>query len=171
MGLSQPLFECIEEIQAAYESDPHTSALLTALKQTPASRAPFTLQGDLLYYKHGIFVPASSPRRTRLLHEFHSSPAAGHSGFLRTYKRLTNNFNCPGLKKEVKNFVAACDTCQRINYETMKPPGPLQPLPIPTQVWSDIAMDFIEGPPISSRSKCHFAHRGSPFQIWAFHCY
>ncbi|TQD76709.1 hypothetical protein C1H46_037743 [Malus baccata] len=147
MGLSQPLFDCIAEIQAAYESDSHTSALLTALREASASRAPFTLKGDLIYYKTGIFVPASSAWRTRLLHEFHASPAAGHFGFLRTYKRLTNNFNWPGLKKEVKTFVAACDTCQRINYESMKPPGPLQPLPIPTQVWSDIAMDFIEGLP------------------------
>ncbi|KAM2650971.1 hypothetical protein EV1_014910 [Malus domestica] len=72
---------------------------------------------------------------------------ACYSGFLRTYKRVRGNFNWLGLKKAIKSFVSTCDTCQRNNYEAIKPPGLLQPLPIPSQIWTDIAMDFIEGLP------------------------
>ncbi|KAM1576651.1 hypothetical protein ACFX10_032943 [Malus domestica] len=147
-NVSQPLFYCITAIQADYAADPQASSILAALQQDPERYALFKLHGDLLYYKKGVFVAASSPWRTRLLVEFHSSPSAGHSGFLRTYKRLTLNFNWPGLKNDVKKFVGACDTCQRTTYETIKPPGPLQPLSIPTNVWQDIAMDFIEGLPL-----------------------
>ncbi|KAF7152598.1 hypothetical protein RHSIM_Rhsim01G0083100 [Rhododendron simsii] len=49
-------------------------------------------------------------------------------------------------------LVVGCDICQRHKNETVASPGLLQPLPIPTRLWSDISMDFIEGLP-SSTSK------------------
>ena len=44
-------------------------------------------------------------------------------------------------------MVAECDTCQRNKGETTPLPGLLEPLPIPTRIWTDISMDFIEGIP------------------------
>lgn len=49
----------------------------------------------------------------------------------------------------VRKLVAKCDTCQRNHYETILPPGLLQPNKIPDGAWLDISMDFIEGLPKS----------------------
>ena len=48
--------------------------------------------------------------------------------------------------------MAECDTCQRNKGETTPLPGLLEPFPIPTRIWTDIYMDFIEGFP-KSRGK------------------
>lgn len=90
-----------------------------------------------------------SPWIQKLLEEFHSTPQAGHSGFYRTYRRLASNLFWKGMKEDVKQFVQACDICQRQKYSPTSPGGLLQPLPIPEQVWEDVSVDFITGLPRS----------------------
>lgn len=89
--------------------------------------------------------------RDQLLHEFHDSKVAGHSGVLRTFKRLAQQFYWPSMHKHVQDYIQHCITCQKTKSETLAPAGLLQPLPIPC-LWDDISLDFIEGLP-SSYSK------------------
>lgn len=55
-----------------------------------------------------------------------------------------------GLRKQVKQWVRECDTCQRQKPDLSAYPGLLQPLPIPTQIWSEVSLDFITGLPSSN---------------------
>lgn len=48
------------------------------------------------------------------------------------------------MKANIKRFVYKWYICQRMKYESTSPVGLLQPLPIPTEVWKDILMDFIK---------------------------
>lgn len=110
-----------------------------------ASHHSFSPHGDLLYYKYVIDVTATSPWRSRILDEFHSSLSAGHSRYLHTYKQISCNFCWPRVKIDVKQFVVSRDTFEQVNYETIQRHGSLQPLPVPFQTWSDIAISFTEG--------------------------
>lgn len=47
----------------------------------------------------------------------------------------------------VRDFVCACVTCQKNKTESLNAAGLLQQLPVPSHVWADISMDFIEGLP------------------------
>ena len=51
------------------------------------------------------------------------------------------------MKADIVQFVAYCDTCQRIKAEHQKPTGLLQPLPIPVYKWDEIGMNFVVGLP------------------------
>ena len=53
------------------------------------------------------------------------------------------------MKQDILTFVAECDVCQRHKGETVNTPGTLQPLPIPTSIWTEVSMDFITGLPKS----------------------
>lgn len=103
----------------------------------------------LLCYNNRIVIPPGSPLITALLKEHHDSFIGGHSGALRTFKRLSQQFFWPSMHKTVREYVAACDTCHRAKYESLSPAGLLQPLPIPNQIWEDLSMDFVDGLPRS----------------------
>lgn len=51
------------------------------------------------------------------------------------------------MKQRIQQYIQACDVCQRNKYQALSPDGLLHPFPIPTQVWSDISVDFIGGLP------------------------
>ncbi|RVW92515.1 Transposon Tf2-8 polyprotein [Vitis vinifera] len=74
---------------------------------------------------------------------------AGHSGVLRTFKRLAQQFYWPSMYKNIQDYIQQCATCQKTKSETLAPAGLLQPLPIPCLVWDDISLDFIDGLPSS----------------------
>jgi hypothetical protein len=63
------------------------------------------------------------------------------------YQDLKKRFRWYGMKREIAEYVAICDSCQRIKAEHQRPAGLLQPLQIPQWKWDEIGMDFIVGLP------------------------
>ena len=93
-----------------------------------------------------LCIPKSSKLRLALLQEYHDCVTAGHPGRDRTYFRLARYFYWPRMGLDVKAFVKSCDVCQRVKGGQLKT-GLLQNLPVPSQPWADISMDFIMGLP------------------------
>jgi hypothetical protein len=81
-----------------------------------------------------------------IIREAHDSYSI-HPGCTKMYQDLKTCFWWHGMKRDVAEYVALCDTCQRVKAEYQRPAGLLQPLKIPEWKWEDIGMDFIVGLP------------------------
>ncbi|VFQ77089.1 unnamed protein product [Cuscuta campestris] len=145
---SRPLPKLLDALAAENSQDSELQQLHAAVTAGSA-KADFSVHDGLLYYRHRLVLSSVSPLRQQLLAEYHSSPMAGHQGVEQTFHRLATTFYWPGMRKDVRQFVAACLACQTTKYSTRKPAGLLQPLPTPDQVWESASMDFITGLPPS----------------------
>lgn len=94
-------------------------------------------------------LASDSNFKKKILQYMHNNLQASYSGYLKTYQRVKRDFYWKSMKRDIKQMVRECDTCQAVKYETSHPARLLQPLPIPQQPWTDISLDFIDGLPIS----------------------
>lgn len=99
-------------------------------------------------------MPKGSALIGVIMKELHDGKLGGHGGILKTQRRVGDLFYRPGMMTDIRMYVAACGVCQRHKYSTLAPGGLLQPLPVPTNIWEDVSMDFVEGLP---RSEGHNA--------------
>jgi hypothetical protein len=142
LALSGPSFALLDDIRRAQEATAEGQQLL-ARHRAGELEAPWRLVDGLL---HGtrVFVPDHGDLRHQVLLLAHS---AGHEGIQKTLRRLRADFYIPRDRLLVQDWVRSCTTCQRNKTATTRPAGLLQPLDVPTQIWADILMDFIEGLP------------------------
>ena len=99
-----------------------------------------------------LYVPEEHSIRQELLKRHHDEPLAGHFGVEKTIELITRKFYWPRLAKDVKEYVATCDVCQRVKVTRHRPYGELEPLPVPAGPWQEISMDFVVKLPPSMRN-------------------
>lgn len=95
--------------------------------------------------KGRLVIGPDQELRDKILRWVHNSPTGGHAGRDATVKKIQQLFYWKGLTRDVQQQIRNCTTCQACKYDTNASPGLLQTLRIPTAVWYDISMDFIEG--------------------------
>ncbi|WVZ97087.1 hypothetical protein U9M48_042648, partial [Paspalum notatum var. saurae] len=81
--------------------------------------------------------------RKLILSEAHDTVYSIHPGSTKMYYDLKERFWLYGMKRVVAEYVAICDTCQRVKAEHQRPAGLLQPLKVPEWKRKEITMDFI----------------------------
>ena len=132
--------DLLTRLQAATSDDPDFKNP-AVVNQYDSEEGYFTYQGR-------IVVPESMQPEIIELH--HATPVAGHFGWARTLDQLSRQFWWPGMREDVKSFVASCGSCQCNKASNQRPFGLLTPLEIPDERWHTVTMDFIMDLPRSS---------------------
>jgi hypothetical protein len=101
----------------------------------------------VLWYKGRICVLDIKELKHKILCEAHGSSYSTHPGGNKMYHDLKATYWWYGMKRDVTEYVALCDTCQQVEAEHQWPAELLQPLQVPEWKWEGIAMNFIMGLP------------------------
>jgi hypothetical protein len=106
----------------------------------------------VLWYKGRICVLDVKEIKNLILQEAHDSAYSIHPEGNKMYQDLKVSYWWYGMKREVVEYVALCDTCQRVKAEHQRPAGLLQPFKLPEWKWEEIDMDFIVGLPRTQKA-------------------
>src|SRR6185312_12563789 len=144
----------LADIKDAAQSDPAYRAALASKQQDATASSPRLLVRRGLVYlgeSDRLYIPADVALRTRLLHECHDVPTAGHLGKDKTLEQVKRRFYWPGMDADVLQYVRTCDACQRNKPSQQATAGLLQSLPIPDHPWQQVTMDLITQLPKSQQ--------------------
>lgn len=102
----------LQSVGAQVDVDPYLARIKRELQAGSKSWKNYTLVQGRLLYKGRLVLPINSSLIKAILSEFHTGLIGRHSGFLRTYKRIIQEFYWVGMKGDIKKFVAECGVCQ-----------------------------------------------------------
>lgn len=146
-GMRIPLEGGRDQLMQAQASDP--SLHECRRKAQEEEDGEFEYENGVLLRKH---EPNSSssvqqvvlPRayRETVLRLAHSSPFAGHFGRDKTAQKIAKNYYWPGGRRDVRDMVEQCHTCQVTARRNM-PKYPLIPMPVMEAPFSRIATDIV----------------------------
>jgi transposase InsO family protein len=157
----QDILDVDKMMTEAYETDPAILDLVRAIRSKARlfrregwkiSLASCELQDGRVYHNSRLVVPANEDLRLELLRLHHDAPIAGHPGRSNTYKLLARSYFWPLMGSDVARYVRNCALCRRTKNLRQSTPGLLQSMPVPSQRWQEISVDFVTGIPQSGNN-------------------
>jgi hypothetical protein len=139
LGMLKLTINILEEIKNGQKEDLELVDQVVLVNQ--GKGGDFRLgENDVLMFRDRVCVPDVLELKRRILDEGHRSSLSIHLGATKMYQDLNRLFWWPGMKKEIAEFVYAC---QKSKIEHQKSSGLMQPLFVPEWKWDSISMDFI----------------------------
>lgn len=116
MALTVPQVIQLDQLAREVGKDVRVQQIIKDLHTDPASQPNFQWVGSQLLYKGRLYIPKGSSLIPLILHEGHDGSLEGHSGFLKTYKRVAVSVYWQGMKKDIHNYVSNCAVCQQNKF-------------------------------------------------------
>jgi len=118
----------LQSIRQGYADD----AWCKTLSATSVSWPELQFHDGLWYIRERLIIPRTGKLRKTLFILAHN--VLGHFSFNKTYSSLRNAYYWLNMWRDLElGYAASCPDCQRNKSSTIKPYGPLHPLPIPDQ--------------------------------------
>jgi hypothetical protein len=76
-------------------------------------------------------IPSNAELRRDILDEAHQTQYTVHPGNNKMYQYLKKKFWWQGMKKDIREYVVQCHSCQLVKAEHQRPAGLLKPLAVP----------------------------------------
>jgi len=129
---STPNLEWLHTLKADLEKDDNFRRLL---QQCTQDQINYCCKNDILLWNNRVVIPPTNNLIQLILKDFHDSPSGGHYGITKIVEKVCSAFYWPNMQK--------AKTENKRKPEPKLPAGLLQSLPVPSQVWEQICMDFI----------------------------
>ncbi len=160
----------LDDIKVQQRADLKLKPIIQQLETNPSAgfndkRNPYALINGLLYKiknsnrhynqrvlgsKHLLVIPKTM--QNKLLHWAHDHPTAGHGGQQKTLFRLSTKVFWESMRKDIYNYIAACQACQKFKYNNAPTASPMQ-LHLVNEPWHTIGMDIMGPYPTTARQK------------------
>ena len=160
----------LDDVKKEQQADPKLNYTIQQLKANPSpefndKRQPFVLINDILYKiktsnrhynqrmlgnKHLVVIPTTM--QNKLLKWAHDHPTGGHAGQQKTLFRLSSKVYWASMWKDIFNYVAACEDCQKFKYDNIPLATPMQ-LHEVLEAWHTIGIDIMGPFPVTARQK------------------
>jgi hypothetical protein len=106
----------LQEIRRGQLEDEKVQEIKRNIKEEKSSGFSGHDEG-VLWYKGRICVSNIKELKDKILHEAHESTYSIHPGENKMYHDLKTTYWWYGMKRDVAEYVALCDTCQRVKAE------------------------------------------------------
>ena len=132
------------EMVMASEMQPNMASILSDVRKR------WQEIDDVVHYDGKVYVPQNPTLRNAVISRYHDDVFAGHFRKSRTAELMRRSYDWPGAVRDVRRYCHDCVECQKAKPSHHKPYGLLNPLPVPTEPWHTVTMDFITDLPLSS---------------------
>jgi hypothetical protein len=119
----------LHEIQKGQLEDEKIQEIKCNIKEEKSPS--FSKDEGVLWYKGSIYVPNVKELKDMILCEAHESTYSIHPGGNKMYHDLKATYWWYRMKRDAAEYVALCDTCQRVKANHQQPTGLLQQLQVP----------------------------------------
>lgn len=148
-GIWNSAFSQDEVLRTVKDCLSNNSTRLPPGSSLKVSLSKFSLEDGRVYFCKRVWVPLDESLRTKLIQGCQDSMPTGHLGHEGTYAIVARQFFWPSMSENIRQFCRNCRDCRRNQIWRQQRQGLLKPLPVPSRIWSDISVDFIDQLPLS----------------------